>query len=318
MIFKQFSQLLKKRDIKYFDPKTESIETEKIYGQFFLQLLYHKSWGKSLSKILPQHLLSHWYGEFQNTSFSAQKIKKFINQYNISMDDFLPEENHSIDKPYSSFNSFFIRRLRPQCRNFPTKPNEMGAFAEGRYSVYQAQSQQDQFPIKNQNFTLKSLFQNSKWENTFLGGTLFIARLCPVDYHRYHYPDNGKVLESYKVGGHLESVNPVALDVDPEILCTNERHISILETENFGLLAYIEVGAFMVGKIVQRLNQGDTFKRGEEKGHFLFGGSTVLLIAQKDFLEPCGGTLKRTAENNMETLFQLGNVIATKKTSHPK
>ncbi len=129
-----------------------------------------------------------------------------------------------------------------------------------------------------------------------------------MDYHRFHYPDGGYTLDAFPVHGKLHSVNPIALKKRGSIFLENERRVSILETKSFGKLAYIEVGATMVGKIVQT-HTGKSFQRGAEKGYFLFGGSTVIVIGEAGKWIPDQDLLENTS-NNLETYIKLGSPIA--------
>ena len=156
----------------------------------------------------------------------------------------------------------------------------------------------------------RDLVAKEKWAETFSEGPLVVARLCPVDYHRYHYPDDGLVLESYRVPGILHSVNPIALKQKSEIFLKNERQVSILETKNFGKLAYIEVGATCVGKIIQS-SKSKNFSRGEEKGYFLFGGSTVILLGEKGAWTPSQDILDWTLKGT-EVYLKLGQEMGRK------
>jgi phosphatidylserine decarboxylase len=143
---------------------------------------------------------------------------------------------------------------------------------------------------------------------------LLLARLCPVDYHRFHFPDNGQVVEDYRIHGLFHSVNPLALKVKPDIFIQNERHVTILDTENFGKLAYIEVGAICVGKIIQstKLHPSKTFSRGDEKGYFLFGGSTVIVLGEKGKWKPSVDIVDNTHQG-IETYLHLGTSVAVLK-----
>jgi phosphatidylserine decarboxylase len=137
-----------------------------------------------------------------------------------------------------------------------------------------------------------------------------VARLCPVDYHRFHFPDDGRILDHYRIPGFYHSVNPLALKKKSDIFITNERHVTSLDTVNFGKLAYIEVGALCVGKIVQSFTD-KVFKRGEEKGYFLFGASTVVLVGQKGLWSPSQDVLENT-EKGLETYIKLGDQVGIK------
>ena len=167
--------------------------------------------------------------------------------------------------------------------------------------------------MKGALFKASVLIGDSRWSAHFEDGPGFIARLCPVDYHRYHYPDDGRVLATWRIPGALHSVNPWALAEREDIFMINERQVSILETARFGKLAYVEVGATCVGKIVQT-HFGDSFSRGEEKGMFLFGGSTVIVIGEQGRWQMEPAMVERTREG-LETYLKmgakLGEVIAS-------
>jgi phosphatidylserine decarboxylase len=300
-------------EIKFYNRITKQIDRELVYGDKFIEWLYQTNSGKSLAQFLCKAPISKAYGAMQDLPMSQNKIAPFIKKFNIEMSDYLPEEGRTPVAPYSSFNQFFIRRFRPGKRPFTSEPSEMAAFSEARYFGYESVADDETVPVKGANLKPKALIANEKWQDTFEDGPLLLARLCPVDYHRYHFPDNGVVLDDYRVKGLFHSVNPLALKSKEDILITNERHVTILETENFGKLAYIEVGAICVGKIIQSqpLTKGRSFKRGEEKGYFLFGGSTVIVVGEKGRWKPSSDILENT-KNKMETYLHLGMTVASK------
>jgi phosphatidylserine decarboxylase len=187
----------------------------------------------------------------------------------------------------------------------------MAAFAEARYFGFESMGENQKIPVKGKYLSADALLNNSKWASAFQNGPLLLARLCPVDYHRFHFPDAGKIVEDYRIHGLFHSVNPLALKANPEIFIQNERHVTILETENFGKLAYIEVGAICVGKIIQskNLNPGVKFFKGEEKGYFLFGGSTVIVLGEKGKWIP-SQDISRNTIDGIETYLHLGTPVA--------
>lgn len=279
------------------------METELVYGENWLRWLYESRSGQLLADtVLSRAWISKLYGAYQNSALSARKVAPFVRNFSIPLEEY--EEQR-----YSSFNDFFIRKFRPGARKFPDAPHEMGACAEGRVLAYAEVAPQTSVPIKGTVLTVDSLLSNFEYARMFSGGPAFVLRLCPTDYHRFHFPDQGQTLERYRVAGRLHSVNPVALHYDPKILVTNERQVSILETQNFGRLAYIEVGALCVGKIVQTHSPLLGFKRGDEKGYFLFGGSTVVLVGEKGKWKPEPDLLERS-EAGIESRVRLGETIA--------
>ena len=102
----------------------------------------------------------------------------------------------------------------------------------------------------------------------------------------------------------FNSTNILVLKKRPSVFFENERQITILETENFGRLAFIEVGAMCVGKIIQTY-KGIVFRRGEMKGYFDFGASTVVVLGEKGKWIPSNDILKNTKENIETNLINL-------------
>jgi phosphatidylserine decarboxylase len=296
-------------NINYFNLVSGEMETEKVYGDAMIRWMYDTKSGTALSSLLCKAPVSVLYGSLQSSFLSHKKIAPFIKNFSIPMEDYIPEEGRSDEDPYKSFNDFFIRRFKPGKRNFPKENSEMGAFAEARYFAYDSILDTEVIPVKGSLLGAEALLANEKWASCFHEGPLLLARLCPVDYHRYHYPDNGSTLDKYRVPGLLHSVNPLALKKKSDIFATNERQVTILETENFGKLAYVEVGAMCVGKIVQS-HMDEKYSRGEEKGYFLFGGSTVIVIGEKGRWKPDSEMVKRT-KDGVETYVQLGMKLAS-------
>ncbi len=298
--------------LKYFNRKKNQVEEELVFGGELVNWLYQSNSGKLLSHLLCRAPISKAYGIFQNSIFSKEQIPQFVKNYNINLDDFEAEENRPDRSPYSSFNSFFIRKFKPNRRAYPIDKKMMGAFAEARYYGFESISNNERIPVKGKYLSPKGLINNLKWNATFENGPLLLARLCPVDYHRFHFPDDGKVLDTFRIPGLYHSVNPVAIKAKEDVYITNERQVTIIETESFGKLAYIEVGAICVGKIVQsnRYLPGVKFKRGEEKGYFLFGGSTVIVVGEQGAWKPSLDIIENT-KNKIETYIELGDTVAS-------
>ena len=299
--------------IKFYNRESQSEEIEKVYGDKAVQWLYQSPLGRMVAPVVTSHSLSRFYGMIQDSSIlSHYKVAPFIRKFNIPIEEYLPEKG-LIHEPkngiygYSSFNSFFTRKFREGIRSFPEEAGRMGAFAEARYFGYENLSDEERVPVKGQFLNAKSVLVRDEYVKLFDDGPMLLARLCPVDYHRFHFPDDGKVIASYRIHGHLESVNPMALKQKDEIFCENERHVTILETKNFGLLAYVEVGATMVGKIIQSY-KGKNFKRGQEKGMFLFGASTVMVYGQSGKWRPSQDILEKSSKGQ-EVLIKLGDTV---------
>lgn len=292
--------------MKFYNRRTGRIEKEDVYGDLGVRLLYGNPLGFALAdSLLVRKGISRLYGWLQSGARSAGKVPGFVKKFGIPMDQFEAG-------PFGSFNDFFVRRFKEGQRPFPTDPKTMGAFAEARYLAFKDISQPISIPVKGLGLDPMSLLGNTPGKERFRSGPCLLARLCPVDYHRYHFPDNGRISHQHFETGKLHSVNPLALKRHPELFFTNERQISLLDTENFGQLAYVEVGALCVGKIVETHPAGTAFLRGAEKGYFLFGGSTVILYGEPGAWEPEADLLKHSAEG-LETLVELGSPVARRK-----
>ncbi|MEX0798832.1 MAG: phosphatidylserine decarboxylase [Bacteriovoracaceae bacterium] len=299
------------QNIEFFNRYTRQVETEKVYGDFLVKFLYNSSPGKVLTPIFANKFVSKAYGMMQNNMLSQLKVPGFVKNFAIDLTDYEPGSlklsNQSLS--YKNFNEFFIRKFSPGKRSFLSEQKRMPACAEARYFGYESVGEETVVPVKGKYLNEEKILKNPELAKDFAGGPVLIARLCPVDYHRYHYVDDGKTLANYHLKGEFHSVNPLALKFKSDIFMENERRVSILETKNFGKLAFVEVGAVMVGRIVQTHDEKKSFKRGDEKGYFLFGGSTVILMGQKGSWKPSADILENTAKAR-ETYVHLGDEIA--------
>ena len=266
----------------------------------------------------PHRSITNWFqsrpsydwlvSAYQNTRFSARKIKPFIKQHNIDMSEFEPG-------PYRTYAEFFERPLRDGVRGFPTGPDRMGAFAEARYFAWEQIMPGQEFPIKGHSLNAAQLLGGADRAGPFEGGPVILARLAPVDYHHLHYPDDGATIHNQRLGKTLWTVNRNALQHQPDILFQNERKVQVLETKHFGRLGFVEIGALSVGRIVQMHPLDEPFKRGEEKSVFRFGGSAVVLFGECGAWCPSMDLLSKTSEG-IETFVKLGDEIAS--LSEPK
>jgi len=293
--------------IPYYNRVTGKIENEKVYGGSWLDWAYQNRFGFYLTDhLFSRRWVSRMFGAFEDSPLSRLKIRDFIRKYDIRMEDY--EE-----AGYSCFNDFFIRRFKPGVRPFPDSPRRFAAGAEARYLAFTGLKPDQHFDVKGFDVNLAGLVQDPELAKQFEGGTLIIARLCPVDYHRFHFPFTGRLVRHYPVAGRYHSVNPVALKAAPRVFLENERQIAVLEHEQFGTCAMIEVGALGVGKIVQSAYNSRTslplaFEMGSEKGYFLFGGSTVIWLLGRGKIKLCDDLLQNSAKG-IETWIPLGQTL---------
>ena len=174
--------------------------------------------------------------------------------------------------------------------------------------VYQNIDKVDGFVVKGKKFSIAKLLQNNLLAASYEGGSMMIARLCPTDYHRYHFPCDGVPGEPKLINGPLWSVNPIALHKNIEIFTENKRVITEIETEKFDKILYIEVGATCVGSIHNTFKPHRPVKKGDEKGYFSFGGSAIILLFKHNCIR-LDHDLVRNSEEHLETLCQMGQSL---------
>jgi phosphatidylserine decarboxylase len=266
-------------EIHYIDRVTKREEREKVYGRAFIQMLYGKGWGSRFVSffLLPLSarvaFFSRLYGWFQKSPWSRFKVRPFIENFHVDTSEF----QDSVDS-FRSFNDFFIRKLKPGIRPLANGNDVAVLPADGRHLVFPNIQHADGFVVKGKKFSLEELLQNSFLADQYAQGSMVLSRLCPVDYHRFHFPCNGVPDAAKAIEGPLFSVNPMALKRNIRILSENKRMITHLHTKNFGTILYIEVGATYVGAIHQTYVPGEPYAKGDEKGYFSFGGSSLILL----------------------------------------
>lgn len=294
--------------IKYIERKTGEVKIEKVMGEGALKFLYYNPLGSLfLNAIIKRKFLSSYYGKKMNSLASKKKIANFVKEMGIDMSDYARD----IDE-YVSFNDFFYRELKQGARKIADEETVLASPADGKILAYRDLKEKDKFFIKGSDFTLEEFFMDRELAKKYEGGTFVIVRLAPADYHRFHFPAAGKIGETKKIEGYYYSVSTHAIKKNFRIFCENKREFSILSTERFGDIAMVDVGATMVGSIVQTYVPNSHVKKGDEKGYFLFGGSTCIMVFEKDKVEIDEDIIRNT-QNRIETRIYMGEKFAHEK-----
>ncbi len=262
--------------ILYYDRYKGSVQTEQVFGESWLRFAYENPAGRFFVWLLARRaIFSKWYGWKMNKRESALRVLPFIAKYNVDADEFAKS---AFD--YKTFNDFFYRALKPGAR--PIAPGENVAVfpADGRHLAFPDIQAAAGFYVKGSTFSFAELLGDAEVAQKFSGGSMLISRLCPVDYHRFHFPVSGVPGEPRLINGWLYSVSPVALRRRLKYLIENKRVVTLVESPQFGTVAVIEVGATNVGSIQQSFVPGRPVAKGEEKGLFAFGGSCVITVFQ--------------------------------------
>ncbi|MGH4140706.1 phosphatidylserine decarboxylase [Clostridium sp.] len=293
--------------IKYYNKKENKYEIERVAGEKYLNWVYCSPVGKGLVELLfKKKLFSKLYGYYCDTKISSRKIKGFIEDLHIDMSIY----DKSYDQ-YSSFNDFFTRTLNSNARIISKNNNTLISPCSGKFSAYKDIDLDNLVQIKGFTYSLKELLQDNKIYKLYQGGTCLIFRLCPTDYHRFHFVDDGICGDTTKINGHYYSVNPIALKNINKLFCQNKREWSIFHSDNFDDIICMEIGATCVGSIIQNYNPNSKIKKGEEKGYFKFGGSTVILFFKKGSVKVNEEILAQT-QLGFETSVAMGEEIGLK------
>ena len=257
---------------KVIDRKTNKITEER--SPKGANYLYKNFFGRVVLKVANKRFISNIVGRHLNKKKSTKYIENFIKDNNIDMSDYPKVE-------YNSFNEFFSRKIKDGKRVFSGSKKDFCAPSDSKLIVYKIDENKE-FVIKNKTYTMDSILRDKKLAEEYKNGYFLVFRLSVDDYHRYAYIDNGKLLKSKQINGKYHTVGPIAFDRF-KVFQENQREYAVLKTENFGNIIQMEIGAMMVGKIVN--HKKSKFLRGEEKGYFLFGGSTIVIIVKENILE---------------------------------
>lgn len=264
-----------------------------------LNFLYNTVVGRLLLKILTCKFIAVLYSSYMKSRFSKHKIQKFINKYNIDLSKYKT-------KKFNNFNDFFVREKEQI--SFDKKDTHFISVADSKLLMYEISSK-TKLKIKNSIYSVEELIKNKKISDKYKDGMCLVFRLSLNDYHRYCYVDDGEQAENIKISGKLHSVRPIAYS-KYKVFCENSREWTIMNTKNFGEIVQIEVGAMQIGKIKNH-NQNIKFIRGQEKGYFEYGGSTIILLIEKDKIKIDDDILENS-KKEIETIVKIGEKIGVK------
>jgi phosphatidylserine decarboxylase len=293
--------------IKFYNRKEQRYEVEKVAAGKFINYIYTTTLGKTLLEILfKKKLLTTLYGVYCDLPLSKRGVQKFAEGFNMDMSEYEKDI-----KDYSSFNDFFYRKLKSNSRQISTDKNILISPCDSKLLVIDSIDENTSFKVKGFTYDLKELLQNARLAANYKNGSCLIFRLCPTDYHRFHFIDNGVCSSSKHISGHYYSVNPVALENVSKVFCENKREYSTFHSENFNDVIYMEVGATFVGSIIQTYEGNKPIYKGDEKGYFKFGGSTVILLFKENTIK-LDDDLISNSKSDIETLVKFGEKIGVR------
>jgi phosphatidylserine decarboxylase len=293
--------------IQYFNRYSGRVETEDIYGGHFLRWTYGNPVGRlSLHTLVKRAAFSRWYGWRMDRPRSRQRVAPFIRKFGLN-----PAEFADAPDSYRTFNEFFFRKLKPDARPIDRDINSAVFPADARHLGFQNISRIEGIFVKGAVFELSTLLQDVLLANRYREGAMILSRLCPVDYHRFHFPVSGNAGTPRIVSGPLFSVNPIALRRNIRIFTENKRAISEIDSPEFGKVLMLEIGATCVGSFEYTFKPGP-IKKGDEKGFFKFGGSSTITIFEPNRIKLSDDLVEKSAAG-LELYARIGDVMGRRK-----
>ena len=287
--------------VQVYDRRRGAVYDEPQYGERRLHLLYETALGRLL---LGAIFARRWYSGLNairdKSRYSARKIQPLINRFGIDMSEY-PEQS------YTSYDSFITRKIDPAKRPIASNPNTLIAVADSNVLTYSVTSD-GRIPVKQSSYTITELLRDPELAAAYNEGTCLVFRLGTEDYHRYCFADDGEVIRTNSINGVLHSVQPIS-SKRYKAFSENRREYSVIETANFGTVVTVEVGAILVGKIHNY--DITSCRRGQEKGYFSLGGSTILFLLKPGTVKIDSDILEYSRKQ-IETKVRLGEKVGEK------
>jgi phosphatidylserine decarboxylase len=288
---------------RYIDRRTGQLKRDAIYAQRLLDWLYNSASGWMLTNFLfSKRFISQLYGWVNKTRWSRRKIPSFVASMGVDM----AESPRSIEE-FKSFNDFITREIDLSKRPIDADSDVCVAPADGRVLAYPLIDRSMSFHLKRACFTLETLLRNERLARSYENGALVISRLYLADYHHFHFPDAGVPHEEAAIPGRYYAVTPYSPRRVP-YFAENHRVMTRFESDHFGQIVMIEVGAFAVGSIRQRFRPDRRVAKGDHKGFFELGGSVIALLFREGTIELDRDLCEHTREG-VETYVRLGESI---------
>lgn len=293
--------------INFYNRETKKYEVELVAGENYINWIYSSPLGmKLLELLIKKKMTSRIFGYYCDRAISKQKIEQFVDEFKIDMTRFeVPE------KGFNNFNEFFYRKLKKEKTLIASDETSFISPCDGKILAYENLDIKKLIQIKGITYSLAELIGRDSLDSSYAEGSCLIVRLSPANYHRFHFVDHGTCSPTTRIKGFYYSVNPTSLNRINKIFCSNKREWSILNSRNFGEILYVEVGATFVGSIIQTYPSNQKVNKGDEKGYFKFGGSTVLLFLKKGSLKIDKDIIEQTAKGT-ECSVRMGERIGSK------
>ena len=288
----------------YYDRRTGELKQDLIYAHGFVDWLYNSASGWLLTQVLfSSRWVSCFYGWLNKRRWSRRRIEPFAARLEINRDELLrPLE------AFESFNDFVTREIDLSKRPIDGDPNVCVAPADGRVLAYPVIEANRCFTIKRAAFDLRAFLSDDQLARVYSGGSMSVSRLYLADYHHFQFPADGVARAAVSIPGKYFAVSPYSERIIVPFYGENHRMVTLFDSEHFGQIAMVEVGAFTIGSIQQRFQPGARIRKGDHKGFFELGGSIVVLLFRKGAIQFDEDLCKNTTQG-IETYVRLGESI---------
>jgi phosphatidylserine decarboxylase len=284
---------------------TGATEVEQVYGENWLKRIYGNPLGSiALHAVVKRAFFSQLYGFAMDQPSSRKRIEPFVQKYGLNIAEFANPDL----KSYANFNEFFYRKLKPSARPIDNRENIAVLPADGRHLGFQNVATTQGVFAKGQRLDISTLVGDRELGQRYAQGSLVCSRLCPVDYHRFHFPVSGIPQAPVPLSGSLYSVNPLALRRNVSYLWRNKRQRVSIDTPSFGLVTLVSIGATNVGSIVETYQPGVAVAKGDEKGYFRFGGSFIATLFEPGRIKIAEDLLE-AGETGQELYAHMGSPL---------
>ncbi|EDY80499.1 phosphatidylserine decarboxylase [Verrucomicrobiia bacterium DG1235] len=291
-------------EIRFYNRYSGREEVEEVYGESFVRWTYETTMGRiGLWLLAKRAAFSHWYGWRMNRASSVSKIRPFIEEYGLDEDEFLEGV-----ESYSNFNDFFYRKLKASARPLVEEEGMVALPADARHLGVSNLGEVEGLFAKGQFFDIQALVGSVSLADNYRRGAAVVSRLCPVDYHRFHSPVAGKIVEQRLINGPLNSVSPIALRRSMDYLWENKRVLTVIDTPDLGRVSFLAIGATCVGSILMTAEEGNVVEKGGELGYFAFGGSCVITIFERGRVE-LAEDLRDNGGRQIEVYAKVGDLL---------
>lgn len=282
----------------YRNRKGEQTEKETVMDKIS-SLVYGSAVGRMLVKPFTAPFVSRFVGACLDSRLSVLLAVPYKMMFPVDMSLYKP-------KSYSSFNEFFTREIKPEFRPIDGERGSLVSPADGKLMIYPI-SEDLKITIKNSVYSIAGLLKSKELEEEYRNGYAVVIRLTGEDYHHYCYVADGVKGKNHYINGMFHMLHPIVREQMP-VYKENAREFCRIRTKYFGELIQMEVGAMIVGQICNLQRGTIEVSKGEEKGYFAYGGSTVVVLVKEHMVNFDKDLLENSREH-IETLVRMGERI---------